>query len=357
MDKKNNLLYGILVFVGVLLLLIPFLVSDLNGATTFFGHLARFGWHVAAFVVAIVGGSLFSVAVTKVANSSIVTIKAITIASAVAVSAGVTYNAIQYTQEKNTVAVSDTTSLASNDSVMAIETTPSELNSSTSDTISTETISSVENSKNENISVTAETKQTAAKANVTVSNEPIKKESKAPATEKAKPTETTTKTSTAKSETLGEQCNSFQVLQGNQLLDRKLGLSIYDPNKMIRFNNDCGCVLKDANMSVRRDGKVLEQKLQSGNYVNWRGFKDINTGDKLEIEIKQANCKDSKGLGFLYSFPKPILTIIFISDHQEYPGADSKNTKTTKAKEPVKTTQEKVIQKDKVEEEANKFGN
>ena len=337
---NNNLVYGILLVVGLLLLLIPFLLFDLSGPITLLGHLGRLGLHIAAFVTALVAGSLFSVAVTKSASVSIGTLKIAAVTTAVIIGTGITYNAINYTQKSNSIALSDSIiiqnelSLVSIDSMIINSDTSS--NEGTISSIASDT-NAIETQKTEPIQPAAKEKNTST----------ISENNKT----------TTTVIATPSSEELIEQCNSFKVLQGTQLLDRKLGLSIYDPNKMIRFNNDCGCILKDAIMSVRRDGKVLEQKSQSGNYINWRGFKDINAGDKLEIEIKQANCKNKKGLGFLYTFPKAILTIIYISDHMQFEGADSKSGKTTKAKESVKEAPEKTIQKDKIEEDANKFGN
>ncbi len=361
MAKKdnNNILYITLLLGGLLLLLIPFFIFDLNGSTTFFGHLGRFGLHILAFGAALVAGSLLSVAVTK-ASSSVITMKVVAVSASVVVGAAITYNTIQTTQKNTSISLADTsasvstiTPVESLDSTTnysydtnSVELTTTQVNPEIEKPLSenTETTVAVSSDNNTN---TTEKKSPTSDPKITTTKTIVKDKITTPTSVVTTPNKTESR----------DQCNSFQVLQGSQLLDRKLGLSIYDPNKMIRFNNDCGCVLKDANMSVRRDGKILEQKLQSGNYVNWRGFKDINTGDKLEIEIKQANCKDTKGLAYLYSFPKPILTIIFISDHLEFEGADAKNSKTTKAKEPVKTAPEKIIQKDKVEEDANKFGN
>jgi len=155
---------------------------------------------------------------------------------------------------------------------------------------------------------------------------------------------------------LQESCNSFQILHGSKQLDRKLGLSVFDPNKTIRFQNDCGCILKDASMSLFRENVVVEQKKQNGNFINLHNFKDLQADDKLTVEIRQANCKNDKGTFFLYSFPKPILSVVIISDHKEFETASEIKNKKQSNNTPIDNSISKPT-RDKVEEEMNKYGN
>jgi hypothetical protein len=57
--KNNNLLYTVLVLIGLLLLLIPFFIFDIGSSVNGTGHLARFGFHILAFAAALLAGSAF----------------------------------------------------------------------------------------------------------------------------------------------------------------------------------------------------------------------------------------------------------------------------------------------------------
>jgi hypothetical protein len=326
--KNNNVLYITLVCVGLLLLIIPFFIFAPQGTTTFFGHIGRFGLHMLAFGTALVAGALFSSVVTK-AGSSVTTMKVAAIVTSVAIGSAVTYNLIQNTKPKiSTVAiVSDSSSVAQNN----------EKNITTDSSTIALVDSSITHSDSATSSISYET------TNSTASKETKSKEKVNLPNQVDKTKNNTVDPKKTNTEELVEECKSFKVFLGSKPLDRKLGISIYDPTKMIQFKNDCGCLLKDASLSLTREGKIIEQKTQNGNYINWKLFRGISPDDKLEVEIKQANCNDSKGNKYLYSFPKPIMTIIYISDHTEYEGGDSKSNT-------------KVAPKDKVEEESNKYG-
>ncbi len=340
-EKNNNLLYTILVVVGLLLIMIPFFLFDIGGSSTILTHIGRFGLHILAFGSAIIAGSIASGAITK-AGSSALTVKVAAISSAVIIGGGLTYNIIQNTYPNSSVLITTT----SNDSSLIAT---NNLKTEIVDTAATSTDSSssfVVTSPEDTItSALSSKKNTPAKTTNLPNQKEISKNNAS-----IIPNKTTT-------EELRDACNSFQVMQGSKPLNRQLGISIYDPNKMIQFKNDCGCLLKDANISLTREGKVIEQRTQNGNYINWRTFKGISPDDKLEIDIKQANCNDSKGSKFLYAFPKPILTIIYISYHMQFEGAEVDKTKTNNNKEIKKTTPTKIAPKDKVEEELNKYSN
>lgn len=352
--KNNNLLYTAVVLAGLVLLLLPFFIfnigSELNGTS----HLTRFALHLLAFTGAILAGSLVSTGFSSAATTSAATVKIATIAATVVVATAVTYNTVQYARSEKKIVLNQPVQVADSLAI-ATDSIATDLSQAGDSLLNGEhafeTKSKIpQNAKPEDIEETtnfpvANDPKTSVNQNQSTSNNSTKTaENKNSTTDK-----------TVVAATLSETCNSFQILHGSQQLDRKLGLSIFDPNKTIRFQNECGCILKDAAMSISRGNNVLEQKIQTGNFINLHTFKDLQADDRLTVEIRQANCKDSKGISFLYTFPKPILSIVLISDHREFEtAAELKNKKTAKE---ITNTPAKTFQKDKVEEKVNKYGN
>ncbi len=368
--KNNNLLYTVLVIVGLLLLLIPFFIFDVGSSVNGTGHLTRFGLHILAFTSALFIGSMFSAGITKVVySSSVVTMKVAAVATAVVVGGAVTYNTLKHASSDPKIVLNQASRIYA-DSFMAPVVPDSIASENTNDAAdsTSEIIASTE--ENPSVISSTETKETIVPAATNndkktdaesgIVSESKNLENKTVKIDKTKtnnntPVPNNTNTTTNTNE-LAESCNTFQVLHGSKQLDRKLGLSVFDPNKSIRFNNDCGCILKDASMSLSRGSKILEQKIQNGNFINLHTFKDLQADDRLTVEISKANCKNDKGTAFLYTFPKPILTVVLISDHREFETATELKNNKANPKESNNSTS-KPIQKDKVEEEMNKYGN
>ncbi len=338
--KNNNLLYGTLLIVCLLLLLIPFFIFHPGSAVHGTSHLARFGWHILAFVSALFAGSLVSTGVVNV-TASAATAKVAVWAGVAIVGTAVVYNTTTYTHKNLTtqtlVQLSDSISATTNPLIEDTLLTDSEKVIPVEEGLDTIPVKIAETS----VPATSEGKED-------VTETPL------PRKEPTTLNENTDKNSSAT--ILSETCNSFRILHGNKQLDRKTGLSIYDPNKTIRFSNDCGCVLKEATLNLSRGNNLLEQKIQNGNFINFYSYKDLQAGDRLTVEITKANCKNSTGNFFVYIFPKPILTIVQISDSRDFEttpasGTNQKKTGTT-IDNSIKTSQ-----KDIVEEELTKYGN
>jgi len=343
--NNNNLIYASLVIAGLLLLLIPFFMYDIGIGTL--EHFGRFGLHVLAFVAAIFAGSIFSVAASN-ATATVSAVKATAIVASVVVTGSVVYNSVQQKQVKKEVAeitfkkdsISNISLIVSQDSIN-LDTDSSSIAIATSDTI---------------IEVNEENIKSKVDNSVIIENSTINNTTVESTPKKVVPDDSKIKAPIKEERILDASCNDFQLLHGSKQLDRKLGLSIYDPDKTIRFSNECGCIVKDANLILYRENQIVEQKTQSGNLVSLRSFKDVQVGDRLEVIIKDGACKNSKGITVVYTFPKSLLMKIFISDHREFETASEiKNRKAPK--ELMDNSKVKEIPKDKVEEELNKYGN
>jgi hypothetical protein len=357
--KNNNLLYGTLTALAVILLILPFFIFDFTGESPLKTNLGRLFFHMLSFGGAIVAGTGLSIAFNKLTSASAVTAKATAWAAVGVAATGITYNVIQ----SNVINSSSSLKITAVDS-SAISTRDTLLSETTSEfNTDSQTIEQSNELTAENTEPSAPdiTKPGTPKKEVLASNTNNSSETKKTVKDKIKKTDNTTATKDNQppgaNATIEEGCKNFNIIHGTKYLDPKLGLSIYDPNKSLKLNNDCGCILKDANLVLMRGGKTVEQRKQNGNFINLYGFKDLQIDDRLSIEIRQAGCKDKSGTSISYTFPTPLLKVIVIGDHREFETNNSQSKNTKNPKELNTTNDTKVPAKDKVEEEMNKYGN